>query len=80
MRIRWAGHVARIGETRNAYKILIGKPERKKPLGRFRRRWEDNFKMNVREIGFGSVCCTYEAQHRDWWWTLVNTLINLWVP
>jgi hypothetical protein len=51
MRIRWAGHVASVGAKMNAYRILVGKPERKRPLGRPRRRWEDNIKMDLREIG-----------------------------
>jgi hypothetical protein len=51
-RIRWAGHVARMGETRNAYRILVGKPEEKRPLGRPRHRWVDNIKMDLREIGW----------------------------
>jgi hypothetical protein len=51
--MRWAGHVARIGELRNGYKILVGNPEGKKPLGRPRRRWVDNIKMDLREIGWG---------------------------
>jgi hypothetical protein len=50
MRMRWAGHVARMGETRSAYRILVGKPEGKRPLGRPRRRWLDNIKMDLREI------------------------------
>jgi hypothetical protein len=49
-RMRWAGNVARMGEKRNAYRILVGKPEGKRPLGRPRRRWEDNIKMDLREI------------------------------
>jgi hypothetical protein len=49
--MRWAGHVARMGETRNVYRILVGKPEGERPLGRPRRRWVDNFKMDLREIG-----------------------------
>jgi hypothetical protein len=53
--MRWAGHVARIGEKRNAYKILVGKPEGKKPLERHRRRWDDNIKMDLREIGWGGM-------------------------
>jgi hypothetical protein len=53
--MRWAGHVARIGEKRNAYRILVGKPEGKIPLGRPRRRWADNNKMNLREIGWDGV-------------------------
>jgi hypothetical protein len=53
--MRWAGHVASMGEMRNAYKILVEKPEGKKPLGRHRRRWEENIKMEVKETGFESV-------------------------
>jgi hypothetical protein len=51
-RMRWAGHVARMGEKRNRYRILVGKPEGKRPLGRLRGKWEDNIKMNLREIGW----------------------------
>jgi hypothetical protein len=51
-RMRWAGHAARMGEKRNAYRILVGKPEGKRPLGRPRRRWVDNIKIDLREIGF----------------------------
>ncbi|KAJ4431085.1 hypothetical protein ANN_19680, partial [Periplaneta americana] len=51
-RLRWAGHVARSDESRNAYRVLVGKPERKRPLGRLRRRWEDNIKMDLREVGY----------------------------
>jgi hypothetical protein len=54
-RIRWAGHVARMGEERKVYKVLVGKPEGKSPLGRPRRRWEDGIKMDLREIGLGVV-------------------------
>jgi hypothetical protein len=54
-RMKWAGHVARMGEKRNAYRILVGKPEGKRPLGRPRRRWEDNIKMGRREIGWGCM-------------------------
>jgi hypothetical protein len=53
--MRWEGHVARIGEKRNAYRILVGKPEEKRPLGRPRRRWVDNIKMDLREIGWDGV-------------------------
>jgi len=52
-RIRWAGHVARIGERRGVYRVLVGKPEGKRPLGRPRRRWEDNIKMDLQEVGRG---------------------------
>jgi hypothetical protein len=54
-RMRWAGHVARMGEVRGAYNILVGKPEWRRPLGRPRRRWEDNIKMDLREMGFGDA-------------------------
>jgi hypothetical protein len=54
-RMRWAGHVARIGEKRNAYRLLMGKPEGKKPLGRLRRRWVDNIRMDIGEVGWGDV-------------------------
>jgi hypothetical protein len=79
-RMRWAGHVARMGEVRNAYNILVGKPEARKPLGRPRRGWEDNIKMNLREIGFGDVDWIHLAQDRDRWRALVNTIMNLRVP
>ena len=52
-RLIWAGHVARMGEKRGAYRVLVGKPERRRPPGRSRRRWEDNIKMDLREVGWG---------------------------
>jgi hypothetical protein len=54
-RMRWAGYVERMGEVKGAYNILVGRPEWRRPLGRPRRRWEDNIKMDLREIGFGDV-------------------------
>jgi hypothetical protein len=69
-----------MGEMINAYKILVGRPEGKRPLGRPRRRWEDNIKMDLREIGFGVVDLIHLAQDRDHWRVLVNTVINLRVP
>jgi hypothetical protein len=78
-RRRWAGHVARMGEVRGAY-ILVVRPEGRRPLGRPRRRWEDNIKMDLREIGFGDVDWIHLAQDRDRWRTLVNTVMNLRVP
>jgi hypothetical protein len=63
-RIRWAGHVARMGEVRSAYNILVGRPEGRRPLGRPRRRWEDNIKIDLREIGFGDVDWIDLAQYR----------------
>jgi hypothetical protein len=79
-RIRWAGHVARMGEMRGADNILVGRPEGRRPLGRPRRRWEDNIKMDLREIGFGDVDWIHLAQDRDRWRALVNTVMNLRVP
>jgi len=54
-RMRWAGHVARMGEKRGVYRVLVGKPEEKRPFGRPRRRWEDNIKMDLQEVGFGGM-------------------------
>jgi hypothetical protein len=78
--MRWAGHVARIGERRNEYRILVGKPEGRRPLGRPRRRWVDNIKMNIREIGGNSMDWFDLAQDKDRWRVLVSTVINLLVP
>jgi hypothetical protein len=79
-RMRWAGHVARMGEKRNAYRILVGKPEGKRPLGRPRCRWVDNIKMDLREIGWDGMDWIDLAQDRDQWRVLVNTVMNLRVP
>jgi hypothetical protein len=79
-RMRWAGHVARMGEVRGAYNILVGKPEGRTPLGRTRRRWRDNIKMDLREIGFGDVDWIHLAQDRDRWRVLVNSVMDLQVP
>jgi hypothetical protein len=79
-RMRWAGHVAQMGEKRNAYRILVGKPEGKRQLRRSRRRWEDNIRMNLREIGWGGMDWIDLAQDRDQWRVLVNVALNLWVP
>jgi hypothetical protein len=78
-RMRWAGHVARMGEKRNAYMILVGKSEGKRPLGRRRRRWVDNIKMDLREIGWDGMDWIDLAQDRDQWGALVNTVTNLFV-
>jgi hypothetical protein len=78
-RMRWAGHVAQMGEVRDAY-ILVGKPEGRRPLGRPRRRWKDNIKMDLGEIGFGDVEWINLAQGRDRWLALVNTVMSLRVP
>jgi hypothetical protein len=66
-RMRWAGHVARIRETRNVYRILVGKTEGRGPLGRARRRWVDNIKMVLREIGWDGIDWIDLAQDRDPW-------------
>jgi hypothetical protein len=78
--MRWAGHVASMGEVRGAYNILVGRPEGRKPLGRPRRRREDNIKMDLWEIGFRDVDWIHWAQDRDRWRALVNTVMNLRVP
>jgi hypothetical protein len=75
-RKRAAGHVARMGCMINAYKILVGKPDVKRPLRRPRHRWDDNIRMNVREIGWEGVDWIHLAQGRDQWQTLVNMVIN----
>jgi hypothetical protein len=74
-RMRWAGHVARMGD-----RILVGKPEGKRPLGRPRRRWVDNIKMDHREIGWDVMDWIDLVQDRDQWRALVNTVMNLRVP
>jgi hypothetical protein len=76
-RMRWVGHVAHMGEERKVYKVLVGKPEGKRPLGRPKRRWEYGIRMYLREIGWGSVERLQLAQDRDRWRSLVNTVINL---
>jgi hypothetical protein len=78
-RMGWVGYVARMGEKRNAYRIFVGKPEGKGPLGRPRRRWEDNIKMD-RDIGWGGMDWIDMAQNRDQWKALVNTVMNIRVP
>ena len=63
--MRWAGHVAGMGERRGVYRVLVGKPEGKRSLGRTRRRWEDNIKMDLQEVGFGGMDWIDLAQDRD---------------
>jgi hypothetical protein len=79
-RMRWAGHIARMGEKRNAYRLFVGKPEGKRPLGRPRHRWVDNIKMDLLEIGWGGVDWIGLAQDRNKWRALVNVVMNLRVP
>jgi hypothetical protein len=76
-RMRWAGHVARIGEKRNAYRLLVGKPKGKKLLGRPRRRWVNNIRMDLVEVGWGVVDWIGLFQDRDRRKALVNSVSNL---
>ena len=79
-RMRWAGHVARMGEERGAYRVFVGKPGRKSPLGRPRRRWVDNITMDLQEMGCGYVDWIGLTQDRDRRRTLVRAVMNLRVP
>ena len=76
-RMRWAGHVARMGEERVVYRVLVGKPEGKRPLGRPRRKWVDNIGMDLLEVGCGYIDWIGLAQDRDRWRTLVSAVMNL---
>ena len=75
--MRWAGHVARMEERRGVYSVLVGKPEGKRPLGRPRRRWDDNIKMDLREVGCGGMDWIELAQDRDRWRALVIAVKNV---
>ena len=79
-RMRLAGYVARIGEERGVYRVLVGKPEGKRPLGRPRRRWVDHIRMDLQKVGCGCVDWIGLAQDRDKWRTLVSAVMNLRVP
>jgi hypothetical protein len=79
-RMRWAGHVARMEEKRNAYRLLVGKPEGKRPLGRPRRRSMDNIRMDIGEVGWADVDSIGLAKDRNRWRALVNSVLNLRVP
>jgi len=79
-RMRWAGHVARMGWGRGVFRVLVGKSEGKRPLGRPRRRWEDNIKMDLQGVGCRGVDWIELAQDGDRWRALVNAVMNLRVP
>jgi len=79
-RMRWAGHVARMGEDRGVHRVLVGKREGKRPLGRPRRRWEDNIKMDLQEVGRGRGDWMELAQDRDRWRALLGTVRDFRFP
>ena len=79
-KMRWAGHVARMGEERGVYRVLVGKPEGRRPQGRPRRRWVDNIRTNLKEVGCGNMDWIGLAQDRDRWRTLVSAVMNFRVP
>ena len=79
-RMRWAGHVACMGEERGVYRVLLGEREGKRPLGRPRRRWVDNIRMDLQEVGCGYMVWIGLAQDRDRWRTLVSAVMNLRFP
>jgi len=79
-RMRWAGHVARTGEERGVYRVLVGKPDGRRPLGRHRRRWVDNIRMDLQEVGCGYMDWIGLVQDRDSWRTLVSAVMNRRVP
>ena len=78
--MRWAGHVARMGDRRSVFRVLVRKPEGKRPLGRPRRRWEDNIKIDLQDVGCGGMDWIELAQDRDRWRAVVNVAMNLQVP
>jgi len=77
LRMRWVEHVAHIWMIRGVYRVLVRKPEGKRPLGRLRHKWENNIKMNLQEVGCGGIDCIAVAQDRDRWWALVSVVMNL---
>jgi len=79
-RMRWAQNVARMGEERGVYRVLLGKPERKRPMGRPRQRWVDNIRMDLQEVECGYMDWIGLTQDRDRWRTLVSAIMNLRVP
>jgi hypothetical protein len=78
--MRWEGHEARMREKRNVYRLLVGRPEGNRPLGRTRRRWVDNIRMDLGEVGLGDVDWIGLAKDRNRWRALVNSILNLRVP
>jgi hypothetical protein len=76
-RKRWEGHVARMGERRGVYRVLVRKPEGRRPLGRHGRSWENNIKTDIQEVGCGVMDWIELAQYRYRWWALVNVVMNL---
>jgi len=79
-RMRWAGHVAHMGEGRGVYRVLVGKPEGRRPLGKPRHRWENNIRMDLQGVGCGCVDWMELAQDRDRWRAPVSAVMNLRVP
>jgi hypothetical protein len=79
-RMRWVGHVARMGEGRNVYRVLVRRPECKRPLGRSRSSLEDNINLDLREVGIDGANWIQLAQNRVQWRAFVNTVMNLRVP
>jgi len=78
--MRWAGHMARMGEEKGVYSVLVGKPDGRRPLGRPRRRWADNIRTDLQEVGRGYMDWIGLTQDRDRWRTLVSAVMNLQVP
>jgi len=79
-RMRWTGRIACMGVRRDVYRVLVGKPEGKRPLGRPRRRWEENIKTDLQEVGCGGMDWIELAQDKDRWRALMNAVMNLRVP
>jgi hypothetical protein len=78
--MRWAGHVTCLGEVRGVYRVMVGRPEGKRPVGRPRHRWEDNIKIDLRDIVMDGANCIWLAEDRVQWQAFVNMVMNLWVP